>query len=494
MRWNKSVGDGGRLRRSFGFAPPRALSPIFYGVSAALSAVSCGRCTRCSREQFTTRRDAVALVYSSMCRSCCSLDDDNDSAAVCDFTAAKPRGGGACAFARFASGEFGGPVTDLSAAAIGISAYWEFGCQFRGLRSSGGLHGFAQIASAVDEECVGSQPLRSARTSVWSGTVRFAAALVVGLMLGCSLAFMAHAQANPDAENADLPLEWSTAAEERLQDVLEALPALLLASRWPEAIALVESSPLDSADALALQGFVLLRSDSPELARVAFLEALEARPERLGIWLYVAQCSVALGDAAAAQDAYQRGLPAGRDVSAVWILGAQIEALGGHGFRAWDVLAAAEDRFGPLPDADVLRTQIVSRLDVRWTMIPWQMTRAVGLPEACRWWSEARTQDQSAGLPTQGRIDTSRRSTAPLSWVGTTGLWANACEPGLRRIRSVRDGLTFLQGVGDSGPDDRMQRLAQSGECERALALGAIYADEVTAETQPWLNWCSSLQ
>jgi tetratricopeptide (TPR) repeat protein len=349
------------------------------------------------------------------------------------------------------------------------------------------------MRSAVCRSCCSLDDF-SDSALVWSCMFWLAAALVVGLTLGCVLARTAHAQDEPEAGSVFHSSDPLAPAEERLQDVLEALPALLLSSRWPEAIALVESSELDPADAMALQGFVLLRSDSPELARVAFLEALEARPERLGIWLYVAQCAVALGEAAAALDAYQRGLSAGRDVSAVWLLGAQIEVLGGNVFRAWDVLAVAESRFGHLPDADLLRTQILSQLDVRWSMVPWQLTRVVGLAEACRWWSATRSQDDSAGLPTQGRRETSRVQDGQLLWVGTTGLWAHACDAGLRRVRPVREGLTFLQGGGDSGLDDRIRRLAQSGQCERALALGAVYPAEVATETQPWLSWCASLQ
>lgn len=322
-----------------------------------------------------------------------------------------------------------------------------------------------------------------------SAMVRPGVPLLMAWLMGFVLSLTAHAQVGADSVTALEPSHDPLPAEVRLQQVLEVLPDLLLSARWTEATALIESSELDPADAMALQGFVLLRSSSPEPARAAFLRALQVRPERLGIWLYVAQCSVALGEAAPALDAYQRGLPAGRDVPAVWLLGAQIELLNSHYLRAWDVLGEAERRFGSMPDADLLRTQILWEVGIRWAMVPWQMTQ-VDRAEACLWWRVARTQDESAGLPTQGHQQAPRAEEDSPLWGGTTGLWASACEPDVRSARPYSDRLHTLQGGGDSDPDDRIQRLARSGECERAVALGSVYDDEVTDETQRWLDWC----
>jgi len=326
-----------------------------------------------------------------------------------------------------------------------------------------------------------------------SAMVRRGVPLMMAWLMGFVLSFKAQAQVGADPVNAFGPSHEAPPAEVRLQQALEALTDLLLSARWTEATALIESSELDPADAMALHGFVLLRSNSPEPARAAFLRALHARPERLGIWLYVAQCSVSLGEAAPALDAYQRGLPAGRDVPAVWFLGAQIELLNGHHLRAWDVLEEAEHRFGPMPDADLLRTQILWEVGIRWAMVPWQFTQ-VDRAEACRWWRMARTQDESAGLPMQGHEEAPRAEEDPPLWGGTTGLWASACEPDLRSARSYSYRLPTLQGVGNTDPDDRIQRFARSGECERAVALGSVYDGQITDETQRWLDWCVSRQ
>jgi hypothetical protein len=297
----------------------------------------------------------------------------------------------------------------------------------------------------------------SSRTRAAGGSFGRTLAWLTALLCGLSVCAAGHAQqegsASPGSAAApmvgqELPPEEGLPADEVLLAAQEAIAT----GDFGRARQLLESGAVDEADRLALSGFVALLEGDCQRALLEFRQVLTLRPSREGVWLYVAQCELIEGDALAAHESWARGVGTGRELADVWLLGAQIELAAGHTGESWRIAGEADGRFEGDGRFRQHRQMLAQQLGLRWAPEVWQLVPLQ--PSVAPWDLAWRLHGRVQGVrPGAG-------SAPALAW-GVTG--------------------------GAESAGDRIQRLVETGEFTRALALGA------GAGVQPSVEVCDAL-
>jgi tetratricopeptide (TPR) repeat protein len=317
---------------------------------------------------------------------------------------------------------------------------------------------------------VGARSFASARNGGAGRRPAWQVCAVPALALALGWAGSAQGWAQPVVpEAAGSAQEGSAAAEADVNDTIlvsEALAQALEAQQWDEALGLIATTVPDAVDQQALEGLVRLLSGDPAAAVPLLQAVLDARPARLGVWLYLAQAHLQLGETEAAAAAYARGLTAGRELPAVWVLGAELERLNGTPERAWAVLEEATVRFGAAPEVVAAQQDLLVQLGV-WHPI---------VEAAARFDADAIARLCGADIATRGSIATvawawERHCTAPT----VAPLWGDPSTP-----------------LGQTGVA-RIALLVREGRWEQALVQGSLLApDQRTPQTCAELAWAGA--